>query len=341
MSNAVTLEIVQGDVTAFDADVLALKYAQASYGVDDLVASRLEARGVQSSLLRPDIGHHHYLPSMGTVAARAVLFMGTQPLHLFEYAEIREFAGDVLTALRDEAANISHLAMTIHGPGYGLDEVEACLSQVRGYLDALYQQRYPNSLQLITIVDRSPKRVARLRDAIGQQMTNISRLTESTFQLSPDHTKTGAAGPNPDSQSRSALGPIGLSKNHIFVAMPFNTAMEDVYYYGIKGPVNALGYLCERVDHSVFTGAIVDFMFNKIESASLVVADLTGNNANVFLEIGYAWGKGRPTILLTQQLNELPFDTKGHRCLEYQGIRDLEQRLTNELAALKSGGYIS
>ena len=83
-----------------------------------------------------------------------------------------------------------------------------------------------------------------------------------------------------------------------FVAMPFTRQMDDVYYFGIEVSVHNAGLLRSR-----------------IETASVVIADLTGANPNVYLEVGYAWGKGRPTILLVVDVGDLRFDVKSQRCL--------------------------
>jgi hypothetical protein len=64
----------------------------------------------------------------------------------------------------------------------------------------------------------------------------------------------------------------------------------------------------------------------------LVIADLTQTNANVYLEVGYAWGCSKPTILLVKDANELKFDVKAQKCLVYDGeINKLEKLLEKEL----------
>jgi hypothetical protein len=69
------------------------------------------------------------------------------------------------------------------------------------------------------------------------------------------------------------------------------------------------------------------------------VADLTGANPNVYLEVGFAWGCGVPTVLLANNADELKFDTRGQRCLTYTKIKDLEGKLALELKSLhKDGG---
>ncbi|HSK79131.1 MAG TPA: hypothetical protein VLQ45_21945, partial [Thermoanaerobaculia bacterium] len=66
----------------------------------------------------------------------------------------------------------------------------------------------------------------------------------------------------------------------------------------------------------------------------LIVADLTGDNANVYLEVGYAWGRGRPTLLIARSSDDLKFDVRGQRCIIYENIVDLSKRLSNDLKTL-------
>jgi hypothetical protein len=117
--------------------------------------------------------------------------------------------------------------------------------------------------------------------------------------------------------------------------MPFGEDFADVYHYGIQSAVHAAGLLCERVDAISFTGDIVERVKTSIESSELVVADLTGSNANVYLEVGYAWGCGRPTILVARDADHLRFDVRGQRCLVYKTIKMLEELLTIEIAGLR------
>jgi nucleoside 2-deoxyribosyltransferase len=124
------------------------------------------------------------------------------------------------------------------------------------------------------------------------------------------------------------------AKPHAFVAMPFNDYFQDVYHYGIQAPVHQAGLLCERMDHLNFTGEIVEWMKHKIETATVVIAEVTDGNPNVYLELGYAWGKGRPTILIAKDVGVLAFDVRGHRCLQYGSITALEQTLVRELREL-------
>src|SRR3954465_8442996 len=101
--------------------------------------------------------------------------------------------------------------------------------------------------------------------------------------------------PRPQGAGPAAGGSDGPSNRaHAFVAMPFDESFSDLFHYGLSSAVRANGLLCERIDQQGFTGDILQRMKDQIRTAKLVVADLTGGNANVFLEVGYAWGKNVP-----------------------------------------------
>jgi hypothetical protein len=119
------------------------------------------------------------------------------------------------------------------------------------------------------------------------------------------------------------LGSVGYAsenKARIFVAMPFADEMDDTFHYGIQGAVNAAGFLCERADLSSFTGDVMEWVKKRIAGSALVIADLSSANPNVYLEVGFAWGCGRPTVLLGRDTGDLKFDVKNQRCLVYKKI---------------------
>ncbi len=116
--------------------------------------------------------------------------------------------------------------------------------------------------------------------------------------------------------------------------MPFAEEMDDVFHYGIQGAVNAAGFLCERADLSSFTGDVMDWVKRRISNATLVVADLSSANPNVYLEVGYAWGCRVPTVLLSGNTSDLKFDVRSQRCIVYKSIESLEDALSRELKCL-------
>lgn len=139
---------------------------------------------------------------------------------------------------------------------------------------------------------------------------------------------------------KSIARKVKKPKKHIFVAMPFAPELEDCYYYGIRVPINLAGFNSIRIDQVSFTGDILSRIRDSIETSEAVIAVLDGSNPNVYLEVGYSWGKAIPTILLIKDTRELRFDVSGHKCLIYTTIKNLENLLTAELAKLIEGGTI-
>lgn len=337
MPAALDISVELGDVATFDADVVVVKYARRFYGVAEVVARRLMSAGISQETLEPAEGAYRYVASRGALRAPNTLLIGVPPLQQFLYPQIQDFATTALSILSREGPATAHVAMTIHGGGYGLDESESLRSTLRGCREALSRAAVPAGLTRISIVDRDPKRVQRLRDVLH---TEVPGPLERPAETSPQAHAEGATAPAKGIEVRAGAVTSPPAKRHAFVAMPFSAQMEDVYYFGIQAPVHSVGLLCERIDHSVFTGSIMEALLQKIESAVVVIADLSGTNENVFLEVGYAWGKGKPTILLAHQDLELPFDVRGHKCLRYESIKQLEALLASELQGLAAQGVI-
>jgi hypothetical protein len=349
MTRLIEFRIEHGDILNFSADVVAMKFAQAFYGVDQQIASAVTQRGVALNDLRPgNEGDFCYVDTRGGIRAGHVLYVSVTELFDFGYREIREFAKTVLQILQVEAPETRHLAMTIHGVGYGLDEIESLLAQFSGYLEAIEFGAVPDMLERISIVDFQSDRIKRLRAGVEQSLPDSDFVLQDNsdgwaYQLqveTPQRRGHARAILPPKSRTVEIAGAESEEKPHVFVAMPFRKDMDDVFYYGIQGPVRQAGFLCERVDQEAFTGEIMARVRKRIETAAVIIAELSGANPNVYLEVGYAWGKERPTILLIKDEHDLRFDVRGQRSLTYERIKDLEEALTKELEGLKTQGVI-
>ncbi len=69
-------------------------------------------------------------------------------------------------------------------------------------------------------------------------------------------------------------------------------------------------------------GSIISGIVNKLNSADLVIADLSGLNANVMYELGVRHTLKRGTIIITQSLETLPSDLRDFMCVEYHFSKD-------------------
>jgi len=122
-----------------------------------------------------------------------------------------------------------------------------------------------------------------------------------------------------------------------FVLMPFASEFADVYRLGIKEPAAALGIRAERVDEQIFAEGILDRIYRQINLADIVIADMSGQNANVFYEVGFAHAKDKLCLLLTNNAADIPFDLKHKRHIVYgASIQTLRDQITPGLQWAKS-----
>jgi hypothetical protein len=121
-------------------------------------------------------------------------------------------------------------------------------------------------------------------------------------------------------------------KPFVFVLMPFDSAFDDVYILGIKAAAKEIGAYAERVDEQQYAEGMLDRIFNQINKADVIVADMTKRNPNVFYEVGYAHALNKLVILLTQEAGDIPFDLKHRPHIVYGGrIDDLKKTLKARL----------
>jgi len=114
--------------------------------------------------------------------------------------------------------------------------------------------------------------------------------------------------------------------------MPFDEQFSDIYKFGIKGAAEDAGAYAERVDEQFFGEGILDRIFNQINKADVIIADMTGKNPNVFYEVGYAHALNKVVLLITQSVEDIPFDLKHRQHIVYGGkIEQLRQDLTKRI----------
>jgi nucleoside 2-deoxyribosyltransferase len=109
-----------------------------------------------------------------------------------------------------------------------------------------------------------------------------------------------------------------------FAIMPFAEEFDDVYTTiksAVEGAVSDNPVRCFRLDENRAAGRISERLLKELQSASFCIADLTGCRPNVMWEIGYAMALRKPTIIVTQSLNELPFDIRDMQSLQYDRHR--------------------
>jgi len=127
-----------------------------------------------------------------------------------------------------------------------------------------------------------------------------------------------------------------------FVIMPFAADFSDIYAGLIKSTLEAAGYEVFRADDLEHQHAILRDIVTGLATADLIVADLTDSNPNVYYELGIAHGLQRPVILLTQAVDELPFDLRAYRVIPYSThfarINEARSKLEHTARGAREGG---
>lgn len=104
----------------------------------------------------------------------------------------------------------------------------------------------------------------------------------------------------------------------IVVVMPFDPAFDDVYLT-VETAVHDVNpdWRCLRIDKDVAAGDILDKIRSHLDTCTICIADLTGLNANVLWETGYASALNKPIIAISQTTVSLPFDIHSMTVLKY------------------------
>ncbi len=91
---------------------------------------------------------------------------------------------------------------------------------------------------------------------------------------------------------------------------------DEVYEYVVTPVVETLGLAVMRSDRDPTPGQITSQIIRSLTSAKVVIADLSGQNANVYYELGVAHSFGLPVVVLVDSIGSLSFDTSHERVIE-------------------------
>lgn len=123
----------------------------------------------------------------------------------------------------------------------------------------------------------------------------------------------------------------------IAVMMPFDGAFDPVYD-AIRTAIVEVGLVCKRADDIWVSDHVMEDVISLLWSARVVIADLSAKNANVLYEAGIAHTLGRETIQIAQHTDDIPFDLRALRSLQYdatpRGLDALQKKLKERLLQL-------
>ncbi|MEX5277927.1 MULTISPECIES: hypothetical protein [Kocuria] len=122
-----------------------------------------------------------------------------------------------------------------------------------------------------------------------------------------------------------------------FVLMPFDPELDSVYSHLIEPALAENGFSVTRADLSINQQQILKDIVNQLASAHLVIVDVSGLNGNVMYELGLAHAMGKRTVMITQDISELPFDLKSYRANAYSTGFIEAPKLKERLAEIARG----
>ncbi|MEP7286342.1 MAG: toll/interleukin-1 receptor domain-containing protein [Chloroflexota bacterium] len=127
----------------------------------------------------------------------------------------------------------------------------------------------------------------------------------------------------------------------IFVIMPFREPFNTIFKDHIKPFGSKYGLKIKRGDDFFSRGSIMSEVWSAMFNAYIVIAECTGRNPNVFYELGIAHTLNKPGILITQNIDDIPFNIQHLRNIPYEytphGVGELERNLEKAIVKLLYG----
>lgn len=159
-------------------------------------------------------------------------------------------------------------------------------------------------------------------------------MTENQDQPTKNGTSSGE-----EAQKLSCfiVCPIGDERSEI------RKRSDQIKKYIIDPAVTPLGYETTRADLVDETGQITTQIVTQLLSADLIIADLTGQNPNVFYELAIRHAFGKPFIQIIDKAERIPFDVAGQWTVMFEhtdldSAEDAKHRIARAAKTIRDGG---
>lgn len=126
---------------------------------------------------------------------------------------------------------------------------------------------------------------------------------------------------------------------------PLRKRSDNILKHLIEPVVHKAGYDAVRSDNIATPGQITEQVIDLVLNAHLVIADLTGQNANVFYELALRHMTGKPFIQLVERGEKLPFDIAQVRTIhidssEWGGQEEAMKKLEATVEAIEKSNFV-
>lgn len=118
--------------------------------------------------------------------------------------------------------------------------------------------------------------------------------------------------------------------NDVFVLTPFLDKETNTFTV-IKNLCQNINLKCIRGDEEFRENDILSHIVKSIITSRIIIANLNGRNPNVFYELGICHAIGKPVILVSKNLTNMPFDLQSKNIILYDNEDDLQNKLKDAL----------
>lgn len=180
----------------------------------------------------------------------------------------------------------------------------------------------------------------------GERVEQLDAKTVSDLKkVLQDAVEAFRAKPDTPAAPTSPAELADVDEGMCFIVMPFGVESLGIVYEDFVKPT--LADRCklrpERGDDVFGSNVIMDDITKSIRRARLIIADLTGRNPNVFYEVGIAHALNKQVLLMTQSIDDVPFDLRHRRALVYEysprGCKKLEKDLYENVQNMLTHRY--
>lgn len=202
------------------------------------------------------------------------------------------------------------------------------------FLRTFTQQIHRNRLQPGNWQDAAANIQATLRstglDAYLDWLSgSLRQLKQDIIFLGPERLYPPAA--EPDHREKIV---------RCFLVMPFSQAWSGEVHQTLSASCKTLGVYSMRGDDLFTPTDILVDIWQSINAADFIIADITGRNPNVLYELGIAHALAKPVLLLSQSAADIPIDLSTRRVILYEQCaapgwqHTLETRVTRAVSEI-------
>jgi len=121
-----------------------------------------------------------------------------------------------------------------------------------------------------------------------------------------------------------------IDQRLVFVLTPFNANYVDTFET-VRKVCGRLRLKCIRGHEEYIPNDVFLSILRNIVRSRLIIANITGRNPNVMYELGVAHALGKPTIIISKNFTEIPFDLNNKRIILFENETDLLEKLESSI----------